>query len=349
MAPPSYYDRKALYARLWVSMEVRASKAADIKSTARKIIDNQSRYAEVAEATGVPWYVVGLIHAMEAGGDFNCHLHNGDSLARRTVQVPAGRPKDGKPPFKWQDSAIDAVRYDGLDKVGTWSIERICYELEKFNGWGYVLHHSDVNTPYLWSGSNNYARGKYVADGQWSSSAVSGQSGAMPILKCIMELDDSVQPLLSTSEPTPVEEKIAKPAEAFRKAVPEGGAVAGAAAMASSPSSVMATTADEAPPAKPSFWERFNFNLVNDFAEQGSRLAGSLRTIKTVLHGLIWGPPTASGAAVKAANTGTGQIAAAHPNILLMVVGVGLGISLAAVIVYLIRSEERRVGKECRL
>lgn len=118
---------------------------------------------------------------------------------------------------------------------------------------------------------------------------------------------------------------------------PIAGAVSGAsagAAAAQAPASVMA--AMDAPPAKSGIWERFNFNLVNDFAEQGSRLAGSLRTIKATLHGLMWGPPALSGGAVKVANTGTGQIAAAHPNILLMVIGIGVGISLAAGIVYLI-------------
>lgn len=173
-------------------METKASKASDINTTAAHIVANKAQYQEVESATAVPWFVVGLIHAMEAGLNFKCHLHNGDPLSARTRQVPRGRPVAGTPPFAWKDSAIDAIQYDGLDKVREWPIERICFELEKFNGWGYLQHHSEVNTPYLWSGSNHYARGKYVADGQWSSTAVSGQSGAMPILKRITELDSQV-------------------------------------------------------------------------------------------------------------------------------------------------------------
>ena len=227
---PTFASLRKNYASLWAAMETRPSKASDINATAARIIANKSRYAEVDSATGVPWFVVGVIHAMEAGCNFHCHLHNGDPLTARTRQVPRGRPVAGKPPFTWKDSAIDAVRYDGLDKVKDWSIERISFELEKFNGWGYNLHHPDVNSPYLWSGSNHYARGKYVADGKWSSTAVSGQSGAMPILRRIMDLDsEAVMTIkLAGAIPPPQsnEEKVPDPALAFPR-TGEVGAVAG--------------------------------------------------------------------------------------------------------------------------
>ena len=55
------------------------------------------------------------------------------------------------------------------------------YKLEKYNGIGYRAHH--VNSPYLWGGSNQYTRGKYVQDGVFSITAVSMQIGAMVLLK----------------------------------------------------------------------------------------------------------------------------------------------------------------------
>jgi lysozyme family protein len=48
--------------------------------------------AAVAGEVGIPWYVVAVIHNMEAGQNLRTHLHNGDSLTARTVHVPAGRP-----------------------------------------------------------------------------------------------------------------------------------------------------------------------------------------------------------------------------------------------------------------
>jgi lysozyme family protein len=133
----------------------------------------------------VPWYVIAVIHNMECGLDFTEHLHNGDPLTRRTINDPPGRPKTGQPPFAWEVSALDALQYDGLTTWQDWSVAGICYKLEGYNGWGYRAH--KINTPYLWSFSNLYVSGKYIADGVWSDSAVSRQCGAAVILRRLSE------------------------------------------------------------------------------------------------------------------------------------------------------------------
>jgi lysozyme family protein len=154
----------------------------------QKIGNNKPRYQPVGDSTRVPWYVIGVIHSMEAGCSFKHHLHNGDPLNARTIHVPAGRPPTrrgrllaGNPPFTWETSAIDAIKLEGFDHWADWSIPGICYKLERYNGIGYRAHH--VNSPYLWGGSNQYTRGKYVQDGVFSIIAVSRQIGAMVLLK----------------------------------------------------------------------------------------------------------------------------------------------------------------------
>ena len=102
-----------------------------------------------ATPVGTPWYVVGVIHALESSLNFGRHLHNGDPLTARTVQVPAGRPKTGQPPFTWEASASDALRYQGFDKWKDWSIPGTLFKLEGYNGFGYRDHHADVPSPYL--------------------------------------------------------------------------------------------------------------------------------------------------------------------------------------------------------
>jgi len=151
----------------------------------------------------VPWFVVGVIHAMECGLSFAGHLHNGDPLTARTRQVPKGRPAAGEPPFGWEESALDALTMPphGLHRIAAWPIERIAYELEKYNGFGYRRFHPGVKSPYLWSYSNHYTAGKYVADGQWSSSAVSSQCGAMVLLERLAALDASVAARIGGAEP----------------------------------------------------------------------------------------------------------------------------------------------------
>lgn len=195
------YDFAALraeYHELWESSHPTDRMRAASASAARKIQAGRLRYNAVEAVTGVPWWIVGIIHQMECGGSWEQHLHNGDSLKARTWQVPAGRPKappaNGGSVYSWEESAIDAILYDKLDKVPEWSPERICFVLEGYNGWGYRRHHPDVLSPYLWSGTNHYTRGKYVADGRWSATAVSGQPGAISILFALVEIEPSVSP-----------------------------------------------------------------------------------------------------------------------------------------------------------
>jgi lysozyme family protein/peptidoglycan hydrolase-like protein with peptidoglycan-binding domain len=183
----SFEELKSEYAGLWSGMQVRPERASQVDRIARGLMGNKARYEQVSRTTGVPWSVIAVLHQRESDADFRTYLGNGEPLNRKTRLVPAGRG-----PFStWEEGAIDALQYDGLEKVRDWTPERACYEVEKFNGFGYRNKH--INSPYLWSFSNAYSSGKYVADGRFSASAVDEQCGAMPVLKRIMELDSSVQ------------------------------------------------------------------------------------------------------------------------------------------------------------
>lgn len=171
------------YATLWDGMQITRLQAS-IDKTADRIIASRSRYETIQKLTTVPWYVVGIIHAMETGLRFDKHLHNGDPLTAATKLIPANRPP-GKGPFTFEQSCCDALTMKNYHKLPDWTVERIAWALENYNGWGYRRFHPETLSPYLWSGANHYSRGKYVADGKWSSSAVSSQSGAMPLLKTI--------------------------------------------------------------------------------------------------------------------------------------------------------------------
>jgi len=159
----------------------RPDRLPEVKAFTDHVKNGIARYQEIQDKTNVPWYVIGIIHGMECGFNFETHLHNGDSLKHRTVQEPKGRPIKGEPPFSFLVSAIDALQYDGFTSWREWDVEGICYKLESYNGWGYRKH--GINSPYLWSFSNQYHGGKYVADGIWDANAVSKQVGAIVALK----------------------------------------------------------------------------------------------------------------------------------------------------------------------
>src|SRR6266487_686983 len=139
------------YTVLYESCLIRPNRKAAVDTIIRRMTAKQRRYERIAKALGMPWYVVAVIHDMEAGMDFSRHLHNGDPLTARTTHAPAGRPRTGRPPFTWEQSAIDALAGQGFGKWKDWSIAGILYKLEGYNGWGYRNNHRQVHSPYLWS------------------------------------------------------------------------------------------------------------------------------------------------------------------------------------------------------
>ncbi|WP_028081232.1 hypothetical protein [Solimonas soli] len=182
------------YEQLFAACQIRPERRTQVERIAGQVLDNRPRYEAVGAPLGIPWYVVGAIHNLEASLSFRTHLHNGDPLTARTVHVPAGRPASGAPPFSWEDSARDALTLEGMNGLDDWSLSATLYRLEGYNGWGYRKQHPDVLSPYLWSFSNQYERGKYVADGKWSASAVSDQCGAATLLRRLAELQQVVFP-----------------------------------------------------------------------------------------------------------------------------------------------------------
>ena len=172
---------KEEYERLFATCVINTSKQPVVRSIREKIVASRSRYEEVEALTGVPWYVIAVIHTLEGSLNFKTHLHNGDPLSAKTVHVPKGRPP-GTPPFRWEESAVDALKFDNMIGVKKWVLAGILFKLEGFNGFGYRTRHPEVLTPYLWSFSNHYAKGKFTADGKFDPNAVSKQCGAGVIL-----------------------------------------------------------------------------------------------------------------------------------------------------------------------
>ena len=207
MAPPTLTPRlRAEYQRLSDTCVIRSASAGAVEALVAKLAANRARYEAAGAPTGTPWHAVAVIHNMEAGQNFNSHLHNGDPLTARTVHVPAGRPPTGKPPFTWEASAADALKVKGFDRWKDWSAAGTLYKLEGYNGFGYRMYHPQVLSPYLWSFSNHYVSGKYVGDGTWSDTAVSQQCGVAVLLRRLAEqglVDFAAAPTAPPAAPAP--------------------------------------------------------------------------------------------------------------------------------------------------
>lgn len=181
--------------KLWETAQLRPEYRKFIDQVIDKVIDRKHRYETVANAmgNGMPWWAVMNWHIMEAGhkqNPFLFHLHCGDPLTARTVNVPRGRPKanpgnGSKPPsvtnpYTWEESALDClINVCKFQSIKDWSIGNYLWISEKFNGLGY--HNKKINTPYVWSYTNHYGEppniGKYVADSKFDPKAISKQAG----------------------------------------------------------------------------------------------------------------------------------------------------------------------------
>jgi len=181
---------KREYQNLFDTCRIHSERVKFAETIANQIAHRKELYRAIAKQVNaqMPWWFVGAIHHMECGLDLAKHLHNGDPLSKRTVRVPANRPATGEPPFTFEQSALDALRHMGFATEADWSMSRILYRLEGFNGYGYRQYHPTVKSPYLWSFTHHYVKGKYVADGKWNGEAVSQQLGIAAIIKRGFEL-----------------------------------------------------------------------------------------------------------------------------------------------------------------
>lgn len=194
MAQYSLFRLAPDYRRLWDGMEVTKKREAD--AVARRIVavSSKTRYRAVEKRTGVPWFVVGLIHYRESNCSFVTWLHNGDPMRDRvgravqTWQVPPGRPPN--PDCSWEDGAVDAlVAVEHLDAIQVWNVESVAYGSEKVNGFGYRNPSIDIPSPYLWGGTNRQECGKYVRDRVYDPNVMDSQLGCMAVLKSVMDMD----------------------------------------------------------------------------------------------------------------------------------------------------------------
>lgn len=232
MAPMPEGSRAGYHA-MWNRAAITAERAQAAAAQARQILTQKYRYRAVEALTGVPAPMVAVLHTRESSRSFSRHLHNGDSLSGRTRRVPAGRPKAGKPPFTFEQSAQDALTMPphALDKVKRWSCERILYECERYNGWGYL---GRTNSPYLWSWTTEYKGGKYIRDHVFDPKAWDPQPGCAALLKALAQIDPDTARLLTTREPTAPADVLKRDTRRERKTVNAGagGAVIGSGAEA---------------------------------------------------------------------------------------------------------------------
>jgi lysozyme family protein len=161
----------------------------DFSERAKAILAGKARYQAVEARTKVPWWIIGVIHEREASLNWHTQLGQGDPLDRVSVHTPRGRG-----PFRtWEAGAYDAL-VNTAPYASKWRDftpgGALCL-LEQYNGTGYAARGEP--SPYVFSGTNQYVRGKYVRDGVYDPHAVDHQLGCAGLIKTMMEFDPSIK------------------------------------------------------------------------------------------------------------------------------------------------------------
>jgi lysozyme family protein len=177
---------KAQNGKRWVH----ARTTRDFSSVARCLVapHAKAKYLAVSAKTGVPWFIVAVIHQRECSQDWAGSLAQGDPWDRVSIHVPAGRG-----PFKsWEDAAVDALEHCAPHAARNqdWSPGGALTSLEEYNGLGYAVR--GLPSPYIWSGTDQYVGGKYVRDGVFDPSVVDRQLGCAGLIMAMMKLDSTI-------------------------------------------------------------------------------------------------------------------------------------------------------------
>lgn len=169
--------------------EAKLTRGPEFAPVAKRLVAAKERYQEVERETGVPWYFIAVTHQRESSQRWDRSLAQGDPWNKVSTHVPKGRG-----PFpSWEAAAIDALvkcaPYAARNK--DWSIGGLLTMLERYNGLGYA--NKGIPSPYVWSGTDQYVRGKYVADGVFDPSAVDKQLGCAGLLLAMKNIDPSIE------------------------------------------------------------------------------------------------------------------------------------------------------------
>jgi len=178
---------RARNAARWAAAKL--TRGPEFDRVAERLVQAKARYQAVAVKTGVPWFIIAVIHQRESSQNFTRSLAQGDPWNAVSTHVPKGRG-----PFKsWEDAAIDALvncsPYAARNK--DWSAAGALTLLEQYNGLGYF--NKGIPSPYIWSGTNQYAKGKYVADGVFDANTVDKQLGCAGLIIAMQTIDPSIK------------------------------------------------------------------------------------------------------------------------------------------------------------
>jgi lysozyme family protein len=192
---------KAANVRRWNAAKL--TRGPEFLPVAKRLVAAKQRYMTVSVQTGIPWPFIAVTHQRESSQDWTRSLAQGDPWNKASTHVPAGRG-----PFRsWEEAAYDALVNCAPHAARNtdWSIGGLLTLLERYNGLGYasgpvtkrngivVDRFPSQPSPYIWSGTDQYKKGKYVHDGVFDPEAVDKQLGCAGLIMAMMSGDETIK------------------------------------------------------------------------------------------------------------------------------------------------------------
>ncbi len=185
----------------------------EIEKFAQKYKKNKKVYKNIANKANVPPQLVAAIHYRENTKDymsekFKTYLHNGDPLGKETVNEPKGIYfAKGK----FVDAAVHAINLkahyrDDFFRLSSSSkdIVGMCAFFITYNGVydkkeevkmkyknkkkSFYKWHNSKHSPYVFSGTNQYKKGKFTSDHNYNPTKKDKQVGALLLIDKIYNI-----------------------------------------------------------------------------------------------------------------------------------------------------------------
>jgi|SRR5579871_1354685 len=180
----------AANAQRWAAMHILAPHVQALELVAARLVASEAKaiYQRISARTGVPWFVIAVIHEREASQSWHCSIAQGDPWNEVSRHVPVGR--GAFPDF-------DSAAYDALTNCAPyaarwkdWTIGGILTVDELYNGLGYYFH--GLPSPYNFGGTDQQKPGKFVSDRHFDPNVMDTQLGCAPMLATMAKLDTSI-------------------------------------------------------------------------------------------------------------------------------------------------------------
>lgn len=206
---------EAVNAHRWANMHLKADRVSALHKTAVRLCSPTAkvRYQAVTdrlsemiaaghtELTPVPWWFIAVVSEREYGGPphWDKQLGQGDPLNQISHNVPKGmgpylgHPNDITPGHDaWTRCCLDVLINSEpfAAKWKLWTPGGFLTLWEEYNGLGYAQ--MGVPSAYVWSGTDQYTSGKYIADHVYRSNVVDVQEGCAGILAMMIAIDPSI-------------------------------------------------------------------------------------------------------------------------------------------------------------